>query len=74
MKQLPPFLGNKLYIDARFEAGTFLQAASQPPNYRIPGDAAAGLVVNTIFGPVLIGGAVGDAGHQRFFFSLGRIF
>jgi NTE family protein len=74
LKQLPPFLGNKLYIDARFEAGTFLQAASQPPNYRIPADAAAGLVVNTIFGPVLIGGAVGDAGHQRFFFSLGRIF
>jgi NTE family protein len=74
LKRLPPFLGNKLYLYGRFEAGTFLQAASDPQKYRIPGDAAAGLLVNTIFGPVLIGGAVGDAGHHRFFFGLGRTF
>jgi NTE family protein len=46
----------------------------QPAQYRNPADVAAGLIVNTIFGPVLIGGAVGEAGHQRFFFSLGRVF
>ena len=74
LKQLPPILGNKLYLYGRFEVGTFLQPGTQPLVYRIPGDAAAGLLVNTIFGPVLIGGAVGDSGHHRFFFGLGRTF
>jgi hypothetical protein len=31
-------------------------------------------VVNTIFGPIEVGAAVGTAGHQRGFFQLGRIF
>ncbi len=77
LKELPPLLGNKLYLQARFDIGRFQQVGTglgEPNQYRVPGDLAAGLVVNTIFGPVLIGGAVGDAGHQRFFFSLGRVF
>jgi len=34
----------------------------------------AGIVINTIFGPVIVGGAYGDTGRQKFFFGLGRIF
>jgi NTE family protein len=74
---LPPFLGNKLYLQGRFDIGRFQQVSTDlgaPSQYRVPGDAAAGLLVNTIFGPVVVGGAVGDAGHHRFFFSLGRVF
>jgi NTE family protein len=37
-------------------------------------DGAAGIIVNTIFGPVEIAGAVGNSGHGRFFFRIGRIF
>ena len=37
-------------------------------------DAAAGLLVNTIFGPTLVAGAVGDYGHARFYFRIGRVF
>jgi NTE family protein len=37
-------------------------------------DGAAGLIVNTIFGPVEVAGAVGNYGHGRFFFRIGRIF
>ena len=77
LKELPPFLGNKLYLQGRFDIGRFQQVGTDlgaPVQYRVPGDVAAGLVVNTIFGPVVIGGAVGDAGHHRFFFSLGRVF
>jgi NTE family protein len=77
LKELPPFLGNKLYLQGRFDIGTFQEVSTplgQPAQYRVPGDVAAGLVVNTIFGPAVIGGAVGDAGHHRIFFSLGRIF
>ncbi|HEX6772137.1 MAG TPA: patatin-like phospholipase family protein, partial [Acidobacteriaceae bacterium] len=75
--ELPPFLGGKLYFAGRLEGGTYQRfdtPADQPTQYRKPVDALAGVIVNTIFGPVLIGGAVGDAGHQRFFFSLGRVF
>jgi NTE family protein len=77
LKELPPLLGNKLYLQARFDIGRFQQVGNDlgtPNQYRVPGDLAAGLLVNTIFGPIIAGGAVGDAGHHRFFFSLGRVF
>ncbi len=77
LKELPPLLGNKLYLSGRFDIGRFQQVGTDlgaPVQYRVPGDVAAGLLVNTIFGPVIVGGAVGDAGHHRFFFSLGRVF
>ena len=77
LAQLPPFLGGNVYFLGRLEGGFYERVDTplgQPAEYRNPGDAAGGLIVNTIFGPVLIGGAVGDAGHHRFFFSLGRVF
>jgi hypothetical protein len=30
-------------------------------------------VINTLFGPLAIGGSVGDTGHREWFFRLGRI-
>jgi NTE family protein len=74
MAQLPPFLGGKLYLLGRFEGGGYQRVDTSPYHYRNPADLAAGAVVNTIFGPILIGGAAGDAGHYRFFFALGRVF
>jgi len=67
-------LGSSVNLLALFEVGkTYkLPYAVSPPN--LPIDGAAGLLVNTIFGPVEIGGAVGDYGHGRFFFSIGRAF
>ena len=49
-------------------------AKGEPAQLRHPADVVGGVIVNTIFGPVVIGGAVGDAGHHRFFFNLGRVF
>jgi NTE family protein len=37
-------------------------------------DGSAGFIVNTIFGPVEAAGAIGDYGHARFFFRIGRTF
>jgi NTE family protein len=71
LAQLPPFLGGKLYFIGRFEAGTYQTVENE---FRRPVDGVGGVIVNTIFGPVLIGGAGGDAGHYRFFFQLGRVF
>ncbi len=77
LKELPPLLANKLYFEGRFEIGEFQEIGTpvdQAAQYRVPGDLSGGFLVNTIIGPVLLGGSVGDAGHRRFFFSLGRVF
>src|ERR1700761_1059193 len=74
MATLPPFLGSSIDVLGLYEVGkTYkLPLGPSPPN--LPMDGAAGIVVNTIFGPVELAGAVGDYGRGRFFFRIGRIF
>jgi NTE family protein len=71
---LPPFLGSSVNFLGVLEIGkTYkLPVAPSPPN--LPMDVAAGLLVNTIFGPVLVAGTVGDYGHARFYFQVGKVF
>ncbi len=68
---LPPILGGKLYFVGAYEAGKVYDI---PNVSSLPTDGYAGVIVNTIFGPVLLGGAYGATGHQKFFFRLGRVF
>jgi NTE family protein len=72
--KLPPLLGSNVELLGLYEAGkTYkLPLGSKPPN--VPMDGAVGIIVNTIFGPVEIAGAVGDYGRGRFFFRIGRLF
>jgi len=72
--KLPPFLGSSVNFLGLLELGkTYkLPFGAKPPN--LPMDVAGGLLVDTIFGPVEIAGAVGDYGHGRFFFRIGRTF
>jgi NTE family protein len=72
--KLPPFLGSSVDFLGILELGkTYkLPLAPSPPN--LPMDVAAGLIVNTIFGPVLVAGTVGDYGHARFYFQIGKVF
>ena len=69
LKSLPPLLGSTIDALGIFEVGKTYQ-----PPYKLPGDVAGALIVNTIFGPVEVGGAIGDYGHAKFFFQIGRIF
>jgi NTE family protein len=62
-------LGSTIDFLGMFEVGK----AYQPP-YALPGDVAGALIVNTIFGPVEVGGTAGDYGHAKFFFQVGRVF
>jgi NTE family protein len=62
---LPPFLG-KMYRSAAQENLT--------PESRYPMDVESGVVAVTAFGPLFVGGSVGDTGHQKWFFQLGRVF
>jgi NTE family protein len=74
LTKLPPFLGSTVNALGVLEIGkTYkLPSGASPPN--LPMDVAGGLLVNTIFGPVLVAGAVGDYGHARFYFRIGRVF
>jgi NTE family protein len=74
LAKLPPFLGSNIEFIGLYEMGkTYkLPLGAKPPN--LPLDGAAGIIVNTIFGPVELAGAIGDYGRGRFFFRIGRIF
>ena len=76
LAKLPPLLGSGIYFLGVYEAAqvygppyTMVNKASG-----FPTDGAAGIVVNTIFGPVEAAYAYGDTGHHKFFFQIGRLF
>jgi NTE family protein len=71
---LPPLLGSNIELLGVYEVGKTYKLALGPKPPNLPMDGAVGIVVNTIFGPVELAGAVGDYGRGRFFFRIGRIF
>ena len=69
---LPPIVGDKLYAVAGYE-GAKVYGLS-PTVSSLPTDGYVDLILNTIVGPVLVGGAYGATGHHKVFFRLGRVF
>lgn len=68
---MPTGLGHGLYLALGYEAG---QIWSPEQRTFLRQDGVTGLLVNTPIGLVSIGTAVGDAGHRKVFFTLGRAF
>jgi NTE family protein len=68
---LPPFVGKKVYAIGSYEAGKMYGAANES---KFPNDFAAGVLAETALGPFFVGGRVGDSGHYKWFFQLGRVF
>ena len=68
---LPPFLGEGVYAVTLYEVGKMYNA---PGVSRLPNDGAAGIIARTALGPFFIGGSIGDTGHAKWFFALGRVF
>ena len=68
---LPPFVGKKIYATASFEFGKMYGFPSQSA---FPADVAAGIVAQTALGPIFLGGSVGESGHEKWFFQLGKVF
>jgi NTE family protein len=71
LAKLPPFLGNAIYISGLYEIG---KAYHLPNVTGLPNDGAVGLAVETVLGPAFIGGSLGDSGHRKWFFQLGKVF
>jgi len=74
--QLPPILGNKVYLSALYEFARPYKTQNPSLNGfpELPMDVAAGMLVETLVGPAYIGGSWGTSGHRKIFFKLGRIF
>jgi len=68
---LPPFLGKKVYAVGAYEIGKMYGVTTGTD---LPDDVAAGFLAETALGPFFIGGSVGDSGHRKWFFQLGRVF
>ena len=68
---LPPLLGDKIYGLGTYEIAKVYDVTKVSS---LPTDVAAALVVKTIFGPVVVGGAYGAGGHIKFFYRVGRVF
>jgi NTE family protein len=45
-----------------------------PGASKFPNDVAIGILAETAVGPLVFGGSVGDSGHRKWFFQLGRVF
>jgi len=69
---LPTFVGRNVYLVGYGEVGKMYGDPFGAP--RLSGDGAAGVIADTAFGPMFIGGSVGDTGHHKWFFQLGRVF
>jgi NTE family protein len=68
---LPPLAGKKVYAIAAYEFGKMYGV---PDASRFPNDFALGVLAETAVGPMVFGGSVGDSGHRKWFFQLGRVF
>ena len=68
---LPTGLGQGLYTVFGYEAG---EIWSPETHTILREDATAGLLAATPLGSISVGGSVGDAGHRKFFFTIGRLF
>jgi NTE family protein len=69
---LPNFLGKKVYAIGSLETAKMFDFPL--PESRFPLDADLGVLAETAIGPFFVGGSVGDSGHRKWFFQLGRIF
>ena len=73
LAQLSPLLGNNVYLVADYEIGKAYGAVNQTDT-RLPNDLNAAVLVQSFIGPVVFGGSVGDRGHHKLYFQLGRLF
>ena len=68
---LPPFLGKKIYAIGSYE---FAKMYGFSRETGFPNDVNVGVLAETAFGPLVIGGSYGDSGHRKVYFQLGRVF
>jgi len=69
--RLPDFVGGPVYVAGWLESGS---AFNDLDSADIRSSLSAGLIVETLLGPVVVGASVGDEGSAAFYFAIGRLF
>jgi len=69
---LPTFVGKQVYFTGGGEFGKIYGDPNPVPKFSA--DIVGGFIGETALGPVFVGGSIGDSGHYKWFFQLGRIF
>jgi NTE family protein len=69
--RLPDILGGNVFLGSWLEGGS---AFDKWDTAKWHGDIAAGLILETLLGPVFAGGGVGFDGHGRFYVGIGPLF
>ncbi|MEO6805909.1 MAG: patatin-like phospholipase family protein [Edaphobacter sp.] len=67
-----PILADSVYAAGFYEIGRMWGEPAGTP--RLPNDVSGALVMKTVIGPLYGGASIGDSGHRKWFFGLGRIF
>ena len=70
--RLPPLLGDKVFLTSGFEVGKMY--GPQAALHKLPLDGSVAFIAETFLGPISVGGSVGDQGHVRWYFQIGRLF
>jgi outer membrane translocation and assembly module TamA len=68
---MPPLLGEKISAGAWYEVGS---AYEKLDDARFFHSVSVGLFVETILGPIFVGGSVASEGRNNFYFAIGRVF
>ena len=68
---LPTGIGQGVYLTTGYEAGNIW---SPERTSILRQDGFAGILLSTPLGALTVGGAVGDAGHRKVFFTFGKLF
>jgi NTE family protein len=68
LKKLPPLLGSATDFVGSVDLGKISQLPKGPKPPHLPGDITGALVMNTLFGPIEVGAALGNYGRAKFLF------
>jgi NTE family protein len=64
-------LGGGIYVTGSYELAKPYGIPGAPT---LPMDATAGVILDYAVGPIFLGGSVGESGHRKLFFYLGKLF
>jgi NTE family protein len=63
--------GKNLYLTSGVEVGKAFYTGTVSS---LPMDIRVAIIAQTLLGPVQVGSAIGNTGHRKFYFQIGRVF
>jgi NTE family protein len=71
LPRLPAWVGGHAYAAAWVEGGSAFQSRRDAMWHA---DVSMGVIIDSLIGPLFVGGSIGPDGHQRLYVSLGPLF